>query len=61
MTFIGPFNDLPADINDKWRAHFDVSGLHVAQEALGISPPNPAADLSSGTTTTANLYSQLSR
>ena len=54
MTFIGPFNDLPADINDKWRAHFDLTGLHVAQEALGL-PLNPAADLSSGTTTTANL------
>jgi len=54
MDFIKPFNELPDDINDKWRAHFDVSGLHVAQEALGLDI-NPSADLSSGTTTTANL------
>ena len=54
MTFIGPFTDLPDDINDKWRNHFDVTGLHAAQETLGLDV-NPAADLSSGTTTTENL------
>ena len=54
MDFIGPFNDVPDDINDRWRTYFDMSGLHVAQEALGL-PINPALDLSSGTTTTANL------
>lgn len=54
MTFIKPFNDLPDDINDKWRAYFDLTGLHTAQEALELDI-NPSADLSSGTDTTANL------
>lgn len=54
MDFIGPFNDVPDDINARWRNYFDLSGLHVAQEALGL-PINPAADLSSGTTTTENF------
>lgn len=54
MDFIGPFNDVADDVNDRWRNYFDLSGLHAAQEALGL-PLNPAADLSSGTTTTANL------
>lgn len=54
MDFIGPFAEVPADINDKWRNHFDLSGLHTAQAALGFDA-NPSADLSSGVTTTANL------
>ncbi len=54
MDFIGPYNDVPDDINARWRNYFDVSGLHVAQEALGL-PPNPSSDLSTGTTTTENL------
>lgn len=54
MDFIGPYNDVPDDINDRWRTYFDVSGLHVAQEALEL-PTNPSADLSTGMTTTENL------
>ena len=54
MDFIGPFTELPDDINDRWRDYFDLSGLHVAQDELGL-PNNPAADLSSGTTTTAPM------
>ena len=54
MSFIQPFAELPEDINDRWRAHLDLTGLHVAQEALGFSP-NPAADLSTGQTLNANL------
>jgi tetratricopeptide (TPR) repeat protein len=54
MTFTQPFNDLPPDINDKWRSHVDVSGLHVAQQALGLDT-NPALDLSSGESLLSNL------
>ncbi|MGI9606001.1 MAG: hypothetical protein ACR2P0_07660, partial [Acidimicrobiales bacterium] len=26
MDFIGPFNDVADDINERWRGYFDVSG-----------------------------------
>ena len=54
MDFVAPFGNVPADINDRWRNYVDVSGLHVAQEALGL-PANPAADLSSGKELIANF------
>ena len=47
MHFVIPFGNVPPDINDNWRNYFDISGLHVAQEALGLDI-NPSADLSSG-------------
>lgn len=47
MEFVIPFGNVAPDINDRWRGFFDVSGLHVAQTALGLDI-NPAADLSSG-------------
>lgn len=47
MDFVSPFGNVAPDINDRWRTFVDVSGLHVAQEALGLDL-NPAADLSSG-------------
>lgn len=47
MEFVAPFGNVATDINDRWRGFVDVSGLHVAQEALGLGI-NPAADLSSG-------------
>ncbi len=47
MDFVIPFGNVPPDINDNWRNYFDISGLHVAQEALGLDI-NPSADLSSG-------------
>ena len=54
LDFIGPFAELPEDLNDRWRTYFDPTGLHEAQAALGLDA-NPAADLSSGVTTTENL------
>jgi hypothetical protein len=47
MNFVAPFGNVAPDINDRWRSFVDVSGLHVAQEALGLDI-NPSADLSSG-------------
>ena len=47
MDFVIPFGNVAPDINTKWRSYFDVSGLHVAQAALGLDI-NPSADLSSG-------------
>ncbi len=47
MDFVIPFGNVAPDINDKWRGYFDLSGLHVAQTALGLDI-NPSADLSSG-------------
>jgi ABC-type nitrate/sulfonate/bicarbonate transport system substrate-binding protein len=47
MEFVIPFGNVAPDINSKWRDWVDVSGLHVAQAALGLDL-NPAADLSSG-------------
>ncbi|MDH5421266.1 MAG: ABC transporter substrate-binding protein [Acidimicrobiia bacterium] len=45
MDFVAPFGNVREGI--PWRDYTDVSGLHVAQEALGL-PLNPAADFSSG-------------
>ena len=47
MDFVIPFGNVAPDINDQWRSYFDISGLHVAQAALGLDL-NPSADLSSG-------------
>jgi ABC-type nitrate/sulfonate/bicarbonate transport system substrate-binding protein len=47
MEFVVPFGNVPPDINDHWRDYFDLTGLHMAQEAHGLDL-NPAADLSSG-------------
>lgn len=47
MEFVIPYGNVPPDINDKWRGYFDITGLHRAQEALGL-PINPSADLSTG-------------
>jgi len=45
MEFLAPFGNVREGI--PWRDYTDVTGLHVAQEALGIAT-NPAADFSSG-------------
>lgn len=47
MDFVIPFGNVAPDINSKWRGFVDVSGLHVAQAALGLDT-NPSADLSTG-------------
>ena len=47
MEFVIPFGNVAPDINDRWRGFFDVSGLHVAQTALGLDT-NPTADITSG-------------
>ncbi len=47
MEFVIPFGNVAPDINDRWRGYFDITGLHRAQEALGL-PLNPSADLSTG-------------
>jgi len=47
MDFVSPFGNVAPDINTRWRTFVDPSGLHVAQEALGLDP-NPSADLSTG-------------
>ena len=47
MEFVVPFGNVPPDINDHWRDYFDLTGLHMAQEAHGLDL-NPVADLSSG-------------
>lgn len=52
MAFVAPFGNVREDI--PWRDYTDVTGLHVAQEALGL-PINPSADLSSGQELTANF------
>jgi len=45
LEFLVPFAEVPPGV--PWRDYTDVSGLHVAQEALGL-PKNPSADFSSG-------------
>lgn len=47
LNFVVPFGNVAPDINDRWRGYVDVSGLHVAQAALGLEL-NPLADLSDG-------------
>ena len=37
-----------------WRDYVDLTGLHAAQDALGIAI-NPSADLTSGTTLLGNF------
>lgn len=54
MDFVSPFGNVAPDINDRWRDWVDVSGLHRAQEALGLDL-NPSADLSSGSQNIDNL------
>lgn len=51
MAFVAPFGNVREGI--PWRDYTDVSGLHVAQTALGLAN-NPAADFSSGQELTAN-------
>ncbi|MFV2001216.1 MAG: ABC transporter substrate-binding protein [Acidimicrobiia bacterium] len=52
LAFVAPFAEVPADV--AWRDYTDVSGLHVAQAALGL-PTNPSADLSTGEELIANF------
>lgn len=47
MDFVIPFGNVAPDIKDRWRTYVDVSGLHVAQAALGL-PLNPNADITEG-------------
>ncbi len=54
MDFVAPFGNVAPDINTRWRSFFDISGLHVAQAALGLDI-NPSADLSSGEEKIANF------
>jgi ABC-type nitrate/sulfonate/bicarbonate transport system substrate-binding protein len=48
MEFMTPLDDALYE-GLPWREYTDVSGLHVAQEALGL-PTNPSLDLTSGET-----------
>jgi ABC-type nitrate/sulfonate/bicarbonate transport system substrate-binding protein len=48
MEFMTPLDDALYE-GLPWRDYTDVSGLHVAQEALGL-PTNPSLDLTTGVT-----------
>lgn len=52
MDFVAPFGNVRQGV--PWRDFTDVSGLHVAQAALGLDI-NPAADFSSGKELTDNF------